>query len=50
MAGRPQCTPSAGSQVMHGQGNPPGVGIREEKGTQVSTHLLVLPRLTSVTR
>lgn len=35
---------------MRVQGNPEGVGIVEEKGTQASTHLLVLPRPTSVTR
>lgn len=42
MEGRPQCSPSAESQDMHVRRNPPGVGMREEKGTQASTHLLVL--------
>lgn len=35
---------------MRVQGNPEGVGIVGEKGTQASTHLLVLPRPTSVTQ
>lgn len=43
------CTLSARSQVMHVQGNPQGVGVIGKKGTQGSTHLLILPRPTSVT-
>lgn len=39
MEGRPWLTPPAGSQVMHVQGNPQGVGIMEEKGTQARTHI-----------